>query len=358
MDVLVGLQYGDEGKGKITDMFSKNYDIVARYQGSNNAGHTIYYNGEKIVLHQIPSGIIQSHTTNFLGNGMVINPVALKKEIEEIEKVIPDAKKRIFISENAHVITTSHLIEDGKDVKIGTTKKGIGTCYRDKIYRKGVRIKDLLSDGIHNETNEFMDAIEYMRSLNVVNSNWLRKQKDSKRILAEGAQGTMLDIDHGSYPYVTSSTTLSSGSLSGLAMPPRTIGNVYGIFKSYLTRVGNGGMVTELNAETGKKIQDKGNEYGATTGRPRRCGWLNLDELVDAVELNGITDLIMTKADILMGFDKVWLYHNEEYIRFEGWENFDMNGPFGQYVDYIEKATNVRINCISIGPGRDDIFYR
>ena len=363
MDVLVGLQYGDCGKGKITDMLSSEYDIVARYQGGNNAGHTIYYNGNKIVLHFIPSGIIHSNVNNFLGNGMVINPVALRKEIEEIEKVIPDAKERIFISENAHIITTSHLIEDGKDSIIGTTKKGIGTCYRDKVYRKGIRVKDVFN-GVDNETDEFKDAVEYMKTLNIVSSDWLRNQKNSKRILAEGAQGTMLDIDHGSYPFVTSSTTLSSGSLTGLAMPPRSIEKVYGVFKSYLTRVGNGDMETELNCDIGKRIQDNGNEYGATTGRPRRCGWLNMDELRGSVELNGVTDLIMVKVDILKDFDSIKVMYKGEYKTFCGWKSLEVNpitnkfmdNNLQEYIDYIESIVNVKVNYISMGPGRNDVI--
>tara|TARA_R110000772_G_scaffold2410_2_gene8456 strand:+ start:71196 stop:72290 length:1095 start_codon:yes stop_codon:yes gene_type:complete len=362
MDVLVGLQYGDEGKGKITDMLSENYDIIARYQGGNNAGHTIYYKGQKLVLHFIPSGIAHDNVNNFLGNGMVINPIALMEEIQEVEKIIPDARERIFISENAHIITTRHLIEDGRDEKIGTTKKGIGTCYRDKIYRKGIRVKDLFTKTL-NETTEYLEAVEYIKTLNIVSSDWLRNQKDSKKILAEGAQGTMLDIDHGSYPFVTSSTTLSSGSLTGLAMPPRSIKKVYGVFKSYLTRVGNGEMETELFCEDGKKIQDIGNEYGATTGRPRRCGWLNLDELKESVELNGVTDLIMVKTDILSTFGDIKIFYKNEYITFKGWDNTDIDEDgnltdrnLRGYIQYIESILKISINYVSVGPEREDII--
>jgi adenylosuccinate synthase len=361
MDVLVGLQYGDEGKGKITDMLSKKYDIVARYQGGNNAGHTIYYKGEKLVLHFIPSGIAQDGVDNFLGNGMVINPIALMEEIQAVEKIIPDVKERIFISENAHVITTRHLIEDARDEKIGTTKKGIGTCYRDKIYRRGYRIKDLFNKDI-NETFEFWEAVDYLKTLNIVSSDWLRKQKDTKRILAEGAQGTMLDIDHGSYPFVTSSTTLSSGSATGLAMPPQSIERVFGVFKSYLTRVGNGEMETELFDEIGEKIQNIGKEYGATTGRPRRCGWLNLDELKESVELNGVTDLIMVKTDILNGFDTIKVFVDNGYKSFAGWGTTEANETgfidyrLTEYIEYIESSVGVKMNFISVSPERQGVI--
>ena len=373
MDVLVGLQYGDEGKGKITDMLSENYDIVARYQGGNNAGHTIFYNGEKVVLHLIPSGIIHDGIKNFLGNGMVIDPIALKEEILEVEKTIPNARERIFISENAHIITPKHRTDDHSNGHIGTTNKGIGPAYRDKIYREGYMIKNFfrktpneLTDVIlkvcgKDEVNDFVDGIQFLSDLNIVPSNWLRNQ--GGRILAEGAQGTMLDIDHGSYPFVTSSNTVSSYSTVGLAMPPQSVEKVYGVFKSYLTRVGNGPMVTELHDETGKSIQEMGGEFGATTGRPRRCGWLNLDELKESVELNGVTNLIITKSDILSNMEEVKMFHEGEYITFDGWDNIEISEEIEDdnlniYLDYIEDVVGTPINIVSISPKRGGIIYR
>lgn len=392
MDVLVGLQYGDEGKGKITDLLSEKYDMVARYQGGNNAGHTLYHNGKKLVLNHIPSGIIHENIKNVLGNGMVINPHHLMNEIENVKSILIGSEDRIFLSENAHIITPVHLLQDFiQGGKVGTTMKGIGPCYRDKIYRKGIRVKDLfdnfdekLSD-ISSELNsilseskldleeqreflnhmrEFKISTDYIRdNMNIIKSDFVRKFDGN--VLAEGAQGTMLDIDHGSYPFVTSSTTLSSGSLTGLAMPPRSIDKVYGVFKSYLTRVGNGDMETELNDNVGKYIQGKGNEFGATTGRPRRCGWLNMDELKESVELNGITDLIMTKTDILSGIKTIKILFENEYHEFNGWEstNVDDSKNFKdislkKYVDFIESKVGVRIKYVSISPERNGIIIR
>jgi adenylosuccinate synthase len=356
MDILVGLQFGDEGKGKITDMLSKNYDIVARYQGGNNAGHTLYVNGEKVVLHLIPSGIINPDTKNFLGNGMVIDPVALMNEIKEIEKIIPDAKQRIFISENAHIITSNHKLDDKlKNGHIGTTMKGIGPAYVSKIDRKGLLVKNIFDEdrmGGYMLVDEFKEGIEYLRQLNIVPSNWLRNQNG--KILAEGAQGSMLDIDHGTYPYVTSSNTTSGYAPVGLAMSPRSINRIYGIFKCYLTRVGTGDLVTQLDDEVGDKIQKIGGEFGATTGRMRRCGWLNLDELKDSIELNGITNLIMTKVDVLNNFDEVKIYYNDEYHVFKGWENED-DENLSKFIKFIEDKVGMYIDIISISPDRKGI---
>lgn len=390
MDVLVGLQYGDEGKGKVTDLLSEKYDMVARYQGGNNAGHTLYHNGKKLVLNQIPSGIIHEHTINVLGSGMVVNLFHLMNEIENVKSILPNSEKRIFLSENAHIITPLHLLEDYLQGSIiGTTLKGIGPCYRDKVYRKGIRVKDIFSDDfdiklveiekklrgnidqISNKSlftehlNNFKLSIDYAKNnLNIVESDFVRKF-DGK-ILAEGAQGTMLDIEHGSYPFVTSSTTLSSGSLIGLSMPPKSIDRVYGVFKSYLTRVGNGDMITELNDNVGKYIQGKGAEFGATTGRPRRCGWLNLDELKESVELNGVTDLIMTKTDILSGIKTLKILFKNEYHEFKGWETTEVDDNSSNfkdinlinYVDFIESKLGIRINYVSISPERNGIIIR
>lgn len=401
MDVLVGLQYGDEGKGKITDRLSSNYDIVARYQGGNNAGHTIYHNGEKIVLHHIPSGIINPDTKNFLGNGMVINPFELMKGIKEIEEKIPGASDRIYVAKGAHIITALHLLEDFLDKgstkgKIGTTMKGIGPCYRDKIYRKGIRVEDIFDESFNQRAEEmektivdiavrswdlgettsgswqkkhekFLKGVEWMKkNIKVVNNNQVRKwTKEGKTILAEGAQGTMLDIEHGSYPFVTSSSTISSGATTGLAMPPQSINRVYGVFKAYLTRVGNGEMDTELFDETGAYLAKVGNEFGATTGRPRRCGWLNLDELKEAVELNGVTDLIMTKGDVMTGMKTVKILWQGEYHEFEGWESMDIIDTFpitfidknlNEYIHFIEEKLGMRISIVSTSPKRNDVM--
>ena len=370
MDVLIGLQFGDEAKSKITDMLAEKYDIVARYQGGANSGHTIYHEGNKIVLHLIPSGIIQPHTKNFLGNGMVIDPYGLMQEILEVEKYIPGARDRIYISENAHIVTPYHLLEDIENLNsIGSTGKGIGPCYRDKVYRQGYRVVDFIKNNLvidpidllgkdendFFEFEQFRQGTEFMKTLNVVPSNWLREQEGT--ILAEGAQGTMLDIDHGSYPYVTSSTTISSGAATGLSMPPQSVKRVYGVCKAYLTRVGNGEMLSELTNEIGEKIQKVGREFGATTGRPRRCGWLNLDELKDSVELNGVTDLIMTKVDVLENMDTVELYSDGEYHSFSGWEKSDLSDTnLIRFINFIEKKLEKKIDMISVSPEREGII--
>jgi adenylosuccinate synthase len=356
MDVLVGLQFGDEGKGKITDMLSKNYDIVARFQGGNNAGHTLYVDGEKVVLHLIPSGIINPKTKNFLGNGMVIDPIALMEEVKEVEKIIPDVKNRLFISENAHIITPDHKLQDRlHNEHIGTTMKGIGPAYVSKMDRKGVCVKDINEEYIKRWFScgdDFEEAIEFLKTLNIVSSNWLRKQ--SGKILAEGAQGTMLDVDHGTYPMVTSSNTISGYAPVGLAMPPNSIENVYGVFKCYLTRVGEGILKTQLNDKIGEKIQIIGGEFGATTGRARRCGWLNLDELKESVELNGVTNLIMTKVDVLNNFEEVKILFNNKYHLFKGWKNEDDENLI-PFINFIEKNLGIYIDIISISPNREGI---
>lgn len=370
MDVLIGLQFGDEGKGKIIDMLSKNYDIISRYNGGNNCGHTLYHEGNKIVLHLIPSGIVHEHTKNFLGNGMVIDPHSLMIEILRVEKHIPNVRERIFISKNAHIVTPYNILEDReKGGNIGTTLKGIGPCYRDKIYRKGYRVKDFVGENINIEPidmlgkdqdefdmfEKFNEGISFLKTLNIVDSSWLRKQEG--KILAEGGQGAMLDIDHGTYPYVTSSTVVSSGAATGLAMPPQSIKRVYGIFKAYITRVGNGELVTELTNNVGEYIQEAGNEFGATTGRPRRCGWLNLDELKDSIELNGVTDLVMTKADVLENMEQVEVYFNGQYHIFKGWEKSDLSDKnLIKYINFIEKKLGKKIDILSISPEREGII--
>jgi adenylosuccinate synthase len=352
MDVLVGLQYGDEGKGKITDYLSKNYSIVARFQGGDNAGHTIIKNEKKIVLHTLPSGVLQENVINFLGNGMVINPISLKKEIQQVQKIIPDVKERIFISENASIIIPSHVKEEENENIIDTTKKGIGPCYRDKTERKGFKVKHIEKlKNIYSE--EFDSSLDFLETLNISSDN-LKNQH--LPILAEGAQGTMLDIDHGDYPFVTSSNTISAGACIGLGMPPQSIKRVYGVFKCYLTRVGNGNFPTEMNPETSKKIRHKGGEFGATTGRNRKCGWLNLDQLKESIKLNGVTDLVMTKVDVLSSLERIYLFCEGEYHGFEPWESVSISDEnFYRFINFLENFLKEKIKLVSYSPKKEDI---
>ena len=363
MDILVGLQYGDEGKGKITDLLSRSYDVVARFQGGNNAGHTIFKNGNKVVLNLIPSGIVADTPLNLLGQGMVIDPVHLKYEIENLIGVVENPIERIFISDHAHLITPKHIEEDKKEnAHIGTTMKGIGPAYRDKTYRKGYRVDDIFGEKIYNEFRdypEFIEALEFMKNLNIVDSMWLVEMEHlGKKILAEGAQGTMLDIEHGTYPYVTCSNTISSYAPIGLGMNPRSIDKVFGVTKSYTTRVGTGDLPTEIDSELSDKLQKLGNEFGATTGRMRSCSWLNLDELKYSIYLNGVSELIITKLDILSDMPVIQIYNNEEYIDFEPWETNDMSDKrFADFIEYIETNTNTKVSIASISPDRTGVIY-
>lgn len=420
VDVLLGLQWGDEGKGKIVDYLAADYDIIARFQGGPNAGHTLYIDGDKVVLHTIPSGVFQQNCLNLIGNGVVIDPVTLKKEIETIVKLQPDLLDRLFLSRRAHIITPTHRALDaaseaakGKE-KIGSTLKGIGPAYMDKTGRNGLRVGDLLNkDGFeakyqklkekHAELlkqydyeaditeweEQFYEAVEFMRSLKVVNAEyWLDDHlKAGKKVLAEGAQGSMLDIDFGTYPFVTSSNTIAAGVCNGLGIAPQRIGDVYGITKAYCTRVGSGPFPTELEDETGEDLRKAGNEFGATTGRPRRCGWIDLVALRYAVMLSGVTKVIMTKTDVLDNFSPLkaatkYIADGEEtkempydlcntivepvYHDFAGWEKpinecktYDETPEsFKEYCSFVEQYLGTEIAYISNGTGRDQLLKK
>jgi len=419
VDVLLGLQWGDEGKGKIVDVLTPEYNVVARFQGGPNAGHTLEFEGIKHVLHTIPSGIFRKGITNIVGNGVVIDPVTLKKEIDALKKMNVDINASLFISRKAHIIIPTHRLLDaaseshkGKE-KIGSTLRGIGPTYMDKTGRNGLRVGDIESPDFKNRYEKlknkhlqildqmnhdkdlselegpFFEGIELMRTLNFVDSEHVINQsiQQNKTILAEGAQGSLLDIDFGSYPFVTSSNTITAGACTGLGVAPKHIGKVFGIFKAYCTRVGSGPFPTELNDETGEALRKAGNEFGATTGRPRRCGWLDLPALKYAIMINGVTDLIMTKPDVLSGFSsiKVCTHYivngkkmdympfdivNETaepvYIDLPGWQK-DLTGivnekdfpaELAQYIVYLEKELNVPVSIVSVGPDRKQTIRR
>ncbi|NOR73664.1 MAG: adenylosuccinate synthase, partial [Draconibacterium sp.] len=339
VDVLLGLQWGDEGKGKIVDVLTPKYDIISRFQGGPNAGHTLEFNNVKHVLHTIPSGIFRENKINIIGNGVVIDPTTFKQEIDKLKKTGFDISENLYISKKAHLILPTHRLLDAASekkkgkTKIGSTLKGIGPTYKDKIGRDGLRVGDLLynfdvkyNSRIDNHKimlseffkydyeksldefeKDWFEGIEVLKSFKIVDTEHMINDalNDGKSILAEGAQGTLLDIDFGSYPFVTSSNTICAGACTGLGIAPQKIGNVYGIFKAYCTRVGMGPFPTELLDETGVKLRDAGNEYGSTTGRPRRCGWLDLVALKYSVMLNGVTELIMMKGDVLDDFDTI-----------------------------------------------------
>lgn len=411
-DVLLGLQWGDEGKGKVVDVLTPDYDVIARFQGGPNAGHSLEFNDIKHILHTIPSGIFHESKINLIGNGVVIDPVVFKKEIEALEKLGISTRKNIFISKKAHLILPSHKILDAAseaakgDTKIGSTLKGIGPTYMDKTGRNGLRIGDILIPDFiekynflkskhkdllkqydyHDEPEkyekEWFLGIEKLRSYNLIDSEYYINQllKENKKILAEGAQGTLLDIDFGSYPYVTSSNTICAGACIGLGIAPSRIGEVIGIFKAYCTRVGGGPFPTELNDETGERMRRQGKEFGSTTGRPRRCGWLDLPALKYSVMINGVTQLIITKADVLTGFDNLRIctayksggkileclpFDSAQpvepvYKELRGWHKDiskikdcrDLPDEFMAYINYIEKETGVPVTIISLGPDR------
>ena len=417
IDVLLGLQWGDEGKGKIVDFLAANYDIIARFQGGPNAGHTLYVDGKKVVLHTIPSGVFHKHCLNLIGNGVVIDPVTLQKEINTILPLQQDMLDRLFISQRAHLIVPTHRALDaaseaakGKE-KIGSTLKGIGPAYMDKTGRNGLRVGDILSkdfkkkyEALKNKhldmlkqydevidwrewEEQFLKAVEYLRTLQIVNAEyWLDMHlKEGKRVLAEGAQGSMLDIDFGTYPFVTSSNTIAAGVCNGLGVAPSRIGEVYGITKAYCTRVGGGPFPTELEDETGEALRKAGNEFGATTGRPRRCGWIDLVALRYAVMLSGVTKLIMTKTDVLDEFNpiKAAVAYNIEgketkefpydvcdaaispvYESFAGWDRpisvcttyQETPQVFKDYCRYIEQYLETKIAYVSNGTGRDQLL--
>ncbi len=421
VDLLLGLQWGDEGKGKIVDVFTKNYNIIARFQGGPNAGHTLEFDGHKHVLHTIPSGIFHKETINLVGNGVVIDPVIFKKELENLEPYNTNYKTNLLISRKAHLILPTHRLLDAASeaskgkAKIGSTLKGIGPTYMDKTGRNGLRVGDLELEGWKDKyriladkhqamisfynvdvqynlaelEDEFFNAVEVLKSLTFIDSEEYlqRAQEDGKTILAEGAQGSLLDIDFGTYPYVTSSNTTAAGACTGLGIAPNKIGDAFGIFKAYTTRVGSGPFPTELFDEDGKTMSRVGNEVGATTGRPRRCGWLDLVALKYTVQINGITQLIMTKGDVLSGFKTLKIctsynYKGENikhlpyniepenvtpvFTEMKGWKEDISNmkeasqfpKEFQDYIKFLEKELNVPISVISVGPDRKQTIQR
>ncbi|MEN8157440.1 MAG: adenylosuccinate synthase [Bacteroidota bacterium] len=414
VDVLLGLQWGDEGKGKVVDVLTPRYDVIARFQGGPNAGHTLEFNNHKHILHNIPSGIFREDKLNMITNGVVLDPIVFKKEIEAIEALGIDLTKNLLISRKAHLIIPTHRILDaaseaakGKS-KIGSTLKGIGPTYMDKTGRNGLRVGDLELDfekryeALKNkhkallklydyeydlaEEKEFFKGIELIRKFKRVDTEYEinRSLEEGKSILAEGAQGTLLDIDFGSYPYVTSSNTICAGACTGMGIAPSTIGEVYGIFKAYCTRVGSGPFPSELLDDEGEKLRAIGKEFGATTGRPRRCGWLDLVALKYSLMLNGVTQLIMTKTDVLDTFDTIrvataysidgeltdQLPYNLDaevkpiFTELAGWET-DLTGvrskdqfprALNDYIQFLEKELQIPIKYISVGPDREQII--
>jgi len=421
VDLLLGLQWGDEGKGKIVDVLTTNYNIIARFQGGPNAGHTLVFNGKKHVLHTIPSGIFHDGKTNLVGNGVVIDPVIFKGELDKLEAQNVDYRKSLVISRKAHIILPTHRLLDAASeaskgkAKIGSTLKGIGPTYMDKTGRNGLRVGDLeLSDwreryraladkhesmiafyNVEIEYNlaeleaEFFKAIDVLKSLKFIDSEEFiyQAQKKGETILAEGAQGSLLDIDFGTYPFVTSSNTTAAGACTGLGVAPNQIGEVFGIFKAYTTRVGSGPFPTELFDEDGATMSRVGNEFGATTGRPRRCGWLDLVALRYACQVNGVTQLMMMKGDVLSGFKTlkvcteyrykgVVISHfpynidpeNVEpiYTEVAGWaedltemsETSQIPKALNDYIEFLEKELEIPITIVSVGPDRKQTIFR
>ncbi|MFV0390985.1 MAG: adenylosuccinate synthase [Paludibacteraceae bacterium] len=417
IDVLLGLQWGDEGKGKIVDVLTPKYDVVARFQGGPNAGHTLEFEGQKYILRSIPSGIFQGDTVNVIGNGVVIDPTLFKEEVEALEKTGHPLTERLKISKKAHLILPTHCLLDKAlesakgDKKIGTTGKGIGPAYTDKIGRNGLRVGDIL----HNFEEKYkiavekhlgilraydipyelprlekawLDGIECLKRFELIDSEHFVNQsmQNEKEILAEGAQGTMLDIDFGSYPFVTSSNTVCAGACTGLGVAPSRIGEVYGIFKAYCTRVGSGPFPTELFDETGDLMRKKGFEFGSVTGRPRRCGWIDLVALKYAITINGVTQLIMMKGDVLDYFDTIkacvaYKINGEEtedfpfeinddlepvYVEMPGWKSDltrvqnenEFPEELNAYIDFLEDELQIPIKIVSVGPDRKQTIFR
>jgi adenylosuccinate synthase len=417
VDVILGLQWGDEGKGKIVDYFASDYDLIARFQGGPNAGHTLYVGDKKIVLHQIPSGVFHQGTVNLIGNGVVLDPVTLKREAATVAQFGVDLKKNLFISERTNLILPTHRALDKAaelakgNEKIGSTLKGIGPAYMDKTGRNALRVGDLLhksfitsyiklrlkhqklldnynfNEDITAWEEEFFEAIEFIKGLNIVNGEYFVNQKisEGKKVLAEGAQGSMLDIDFGTFPFVTSSSTISAGVCNGLGIAPQKIKEVIGVSKAYCTRVGSGPFPTELEDATGEELRKVGNEFGATTGRPRRCGWMDLVALKFACMINGVTQIVMTKADVLDAFEKLsvctsykvdgketeqvpfqmtWNKIDPQYKEFKGWSKDiskikteeELPGEMKEYVQFINQSLGAPIRYISNGPGRDQLI--
>jgi len=420
VDVLLGLQWGDEGKGKIVDVLAPRYQVVARFQGGPNAGHTLEFDGFKHVLHQIPSGIFRQEVQNIIGNGVVLDPIIFKKEIEGLAKYNLDLRKNLEISKKASIILPSHRLLDAcyekakGDAKIGSTLKGIGPTYTDKISRQGLRVGDMVSKDfkakydalvarhkailevyqfeydLAEAEKEFFEAVDFMKEFALVDSEYsINKALNAGRtILAEGAQGSLLDVDFGSYPFVTSSNTVTAGACTGLGIAPKNIGEVFGIFKAYATRVGSGPFPTELEDETGERMRQEGREFGSTTGRPRRCGWIDLPALKYAMMINGVTQLVMMKADVLNIFEEIQVCIGYElpdgtitdqvpfeivdikvkpvYETLKGW-NCSLEGmrsfdelpvELSAYVAFLEKHLNLPINFISTGPDREACVLR
>ena len=421
MDVLLGLQWGDEGKGKIVDVLAPQYEVVARFQGGPNAGHTLEFDGIKHVLHQIPSGIFRSQILNIIGNGVVLDPIILKKEIEALGKFSIDYRKNLVISKKATIIIPTHKLLDAAyeqakgDKKIGSTLKGIGPTYQDKIGRSALRIGDVLSpdfkekyatlldkhkttlsfysyplDALEEMERQFFEAIEFVKTLPLIDSEYTVNEalQSKKRILAEGAQGSLLDIDFGSYPFVTSSNTMAAGACTGLGVAPSKIGEVFGIFKAYCTRVGSGPFPTELLDSTGEAMRKEGNEFGSTTGRPRRCGWLDLPALKYSIMINGVTQLFMMKADVLNIFEEIKVCTAYElpsgeqieklpfeineldikpvYKTMKGWycsladvtQYDEFPEALKEYVTFLEGELQVPIKLVSVGPDRTQTIMR
>ena len=421
VDLLLGLQWGDEGKGKIVDVLTKSYNIIARFQGGPNAGHTLEFNGNKHVLHTIPSGIFHKNKINVIGNGVVIDPTIFEKEIKGLDKYLLELNKTLLISKKAHIIIPTHRILDSASeaskgkFKIGSTLKGIGPAYMDKTGRNGIRVGDIISSDWEKKYNSllkkhlnllnnyknspqydlkkmeksFFKGIEILKKFNLIDSEQYLYEESSKgkNILAEGAQGSMLDIDFGTYPFVTSSTTTAAGACTGLGLSPRKIKDVFGIFKAYTTRVGSGPFPTELFDENGKKMSQVGKEFGATTGRARRCGWIDLVALKYSIQINGVTKLMMMKSDVLSGFKKIKICNRYKiknkifhhlpydinsnkieplYDEIDGWKEnisniiYENKLPknFIKYIKYLEEKLKVPIAIISVGPDRKQTIIR
>lgn len=420
LDILLGLQWGDEGKGKVVDVLTPKYDIIARFQGGPNAGHTLEFNNIKHILHIIPSGIFHPDKVNVIGNGVVIDPIVFRKEVNGLMEMNIDPKKNLFISKKAHLILPTHKLMDMAlehqkgERKIGSTLKGIGPTYTDKIARVGLRVLDLFTpnfvqkykkltdshrdlldkmsfkyeDTLHQMEKEFVESIELLTQFRVIDNEYELYQslKSGKSILAEGAQGTLLDVEFGSYPFVTSSSTVAAGAYTGLGLNPSHQGRVIGIVKAYCTRVGSGPFPTELFDQDGEKMRKQGFEFGSTTGRPRRCGWLDLVALKYAVMINGVTEIVLTKADVLTGFKTVKICTHykingeitdrfpadseapiqPQYRSFEGWdeditkirEYEQLPEQLKQIVQFIEQETGVKISIVSVGPDRDETLIR
>lgn len=420
VDVLLGLQWGDEGKGKIVDVLAPKYQVVARFQGGPNAGHTLEFDGFKHVLHQIPSGIFRQEVQNIIGNGVVLDPIIFKKEIDGLAKFNLDLRQNLEISKKASIILPTHRLLDAAyekakgDAKIGSTLKGIGPTYTDKISRQGLRVGDMISADFTTKYNalvdrhkaildvykfeydlaaaeqEFFEAVAFMKEFRLVDSEYSVNHaiNAGKTILAEGAQGSLLDVDFGSYPFVTSSNTITAGACTGLGVAPKNIGEVFGIFKAYATRVGSGPFPTELEDEVGERMRVEGREFGSTTGRPRRCGWIDLPALKYAMMINGVTQLIMMKADVLNIFDEIQVCTAYEmpdgsftdqipfeitdikvkpvYETLKGWacslegmRDFnELPVELADYIKFLEKHLDLPINFISTGPDREACVLR